>query len=226
MFNPVLPAPVIGCNSEVGIILSDAVLGALAPVCEDRVAAGSCGSGAIVAVGGKRPKDGSQFYFLEALGSAGGARSDADGWDGYRVGVGNMGITSLEIIETEIPIRTVCYEFAQGWGGPGKFRGGIPGRHAFELLADATVTITGERSMIPAFGLSGGGPGKTAEYILNPGGLDERRLFSKTPPMRLKAGTIVSVTSAGGGGFGPASRRNESDRKRDLVEGYVLARLE
>lgn len=220
MFNPVLPAPVIGCNSEVGIILSDAVIGALAPVCPDRAAAGSCGSGAIVVVGGKRV-DGSRFHFMEALGSAGGGRSDADGWDGYRVGVGNMGITSLEIIETEIPLRTICYELAQGWGGEGQFRGGIPARHAFELLADATVTITGERSLVPAFGLFGGRPGKAAEYILNPGRRDERRLFSKTPPMLLKAGAAISITSAGGGGFGPASERGETDRERDRVEGYV-----
>lgn len=47
----------------------------------------------------------------------GGARSNADGWDGYRVGLGNMGITSLEILETENPIRTVAFELADGWGG-------------------------------------------------------------------------------------------------------------
>ncbi|MGE0853139.1 MAG: hydantoinase B/oxoprolinase family protein [Hyphomicrobiaceae bacterium] len=220
MFNPVLPAPVIGCNSEVGIILSDTVLGALAKACPERVTAAGCGSGVIVVVGGKHA-DGGMFHFMEALGSAGGARSDADGWDAYRVGVGNMGITSLEIIESESPIRTVAYELATGWGGRGRHRGGIPGRHVFELLSKATVTITAERSVVPAFGLDGGGPGRVAEFVLNPGRPDEKRLFSKTPPMNLAAGTVVSITPAGGGGFGSPAERSDHDSRRDQREGYL-----
>jgi N-methylhydantoinase B len=217
----VLPAPVIGCNSEVGIILSDAVFGALAPACPDRITAGGCGSGVILIVGGTDPISKRHFHLMEALGAAGGARSDADGWDGYRVGIGNMGITSLEIIESENPVRTLAFELASGWGGAGRFRGGIAGRHVFELLSKATVTKTAEPALIPAFGLKGGKPGRTAEFLLNPGRDDERRLFSKTPPMVLDAGTIVSITPAGGGGFGPVEERDPAASRRDLAEGYV-----
>jgi N-methylhydantoinase B len=220
IFNPRLPAPVVGCNSEVGIILADAVFGALSKACPDRVAAGSSGSGAIVFVGGTRP-DGTSFSFMEALGSAGGARSDADGWDGYRVGTGNMGVTSFEILETECPIRTLAYGLADGWSGAGRHRGGLPARHVFELLGPATLTITAERSLVGPFGLFGGEPGHPAEYILNPGTPQERLLFSKTEPMRLPAGTVVSITPAGGGGFGPPAERDPVNHLRDLKEGHI-----
>jgi N-methylhydantoinase B len=220
IFNPRLPAPVVGCNSEVGIILADAVLGALAKACPDRVAAGSSGTGAIVVVGGTRA-DGTLFSFMEALGSAGGARSDADGWDGYRVGTGNMGVTSLEILETECPIRTLDFGLSSGWGGTGRHRGGLPAHHVFELLAKATVTITAERCLVGPFGLFGGESGRPAEYTLNPGTPQEKRLFSKTEPMLLPAGTIVSVAPAGGGGFGPSAERRSADRTRDLKESYA-----
>lgn len=87
-------------------------------------------------------------------------------------------------------------------GGGGEYRGEIPARHVFELLDRATVTITPERSLVAPFGLFGGSPGHAAEYVLNPGTSGERKLFSKTPPMVLEAGTTISITSAGGGGFG------------------------
>jgi N-methylhydantoinase B/oxoprolinase/acetone carboxylase alpha subunit len=39
--------------------------------------------------------------------------------------------------------------------------------------------------------------------------------------MNLDAGTVVSITAAGGGGFGPASDRALAAIERDELGGYV-----
>lgn len=222
MFNPHLPAPVIGCNSEVGIILSDVCIGALAQACPERVTAAGSGSGVIVVCSGTWSRDPrSRFLFMEALGSAGGASAGADGWSGYRVGVGNMGISSLEVLEMENPIRNLAFELPSGWGGDGRFRGGSPGRHVFQLLHEAVVTITAERGEHGPFGLEDGEAGSRGAYLLDPGTDQERRLFSKTEPMLLPAGSVLSITPAGGGGFGPSGQRDPALREKDRQVGYV-----
>lgn len=222
--NPILPAPVIAGNHETGNIIVDAIFGALSQACPNRVIAAGAGSAGPVTFGGVdlRPgKRGRGFVYNEPHGGSWGARFGQDGINAIRVGVGNTGNQPVEVVEMEYPIMIEKYEIVQDTGGVGKYRGGLPMCRVYRVLNDCTLTVTGERSKVPPFGLNGGKPGKCARYVLNPGTEREEILFSKTLPLHLSRGTVFHAQVAGGGGFG-----NPRDRERikvylDVLNGYV-----
>lgn len=222
LLNPRLPAPVVAGNHETANILVDILFGALNQACRnspERVIAAGAGSAVVVVIGGTDPRPqrkGRQFIYIEPFGAAWGARYNKDGISGMRVGTGNVANQAVEIVETEYPLRIEQYELVPDRGGAGKFRGGLPVRRVIRLLADVTFTLTAERSRIAPFGFDGGLNGQLAEYLL--GG---QLLFSKTAPLELKAGDVVSICSAGGGGFGPPRERDSSLIQADLREGYI-----
>jgi N-methylhydantoinase B len=220
LVNPLPGAPVVAGNHETASLIASAIIAALAPVrTANAVAPGSASSG-VVAIGGKRA-NGKAFVFHEPTGGAWGARSNADGISVFRDGVGNTGLHSAEVIETEYPIRIVRQEIAEGTGGAGKHRGGLALRRGYELLTDAIVTIVGERQMHAAVGLDGGHPGSNSRYrrILPTG--DVLDLKSKTPGVPMERGTVVEAQAGGGGGWGDPLERDRTAIERDLTFGLI-----
>ena len=226
--NPVLPAPVVLGNHETASLVSAAVVGALAQACtempERTIAAGS-DSATLLAFGGKwRNTDGEldEFICIELQGVAWGARHDKDGINGLRVGVGNTGNQPVEVVETEAPLRVEYAQFVADAGGAGKFRGGCSMERRYRILEDCFMTIVGERSRFPAYGLDGGKEGCLAHFLISAPGRDEwTRLFSKSVPMPLKAGTIVLVQPAAGGGYGDPLDRDPQRVVADVRNQYV-----
>ena len=69
----------------------------------------------------------------------------------------------------------------------------------------------------------GGYAGSTAHYLLESGNKKKRHqvLPSKTPYIDLKKNTLVSLQSAGGGGFGNPIQRDHAMIAEDLRDGYI-----
>lgn len=137
------------------------------------------------------------------------------------MGTGNTSNHPVETVEAEYPIMVDSYEIAPDCCGAGKFRGGLPVRRVYRLLGDAMVNITAERSRVPAHGLAGGQSGAPAEFLVNPGGPEERKLFSKTAPFPMRPGERISIQPAGAGGFGDPRERDPERVRQDVLNGYV-----
>jgi N-methylhydantoinase B len=225
--NPHLPCPVILGNHETAGMMAAAIFGAMDQANPDApwrtIAAGSDSATQFI-VGGKdgRPgRAGRTFICLDLQGMCWGARHDKDGINGMRSGVGNSLNNPTEVLEAEYPLTVESCAFVPDAGGPGKFRGGVPMRKVFRLHADAVLTIVAERTRFPAHGLRGGKPGSAAEFIMNPGTPGERRLFSKTAPTPIPAGTVVSMQPGGGGGFWDPLERDPERVREDVRNEYV-----
>ena len=69
----------------------------------------------------------------------------------------------------------------------------------------------------------GGCAGSTAHYFLESGNKKKKHqtLPSKTPYIDLKKNTLVSLQSAGGGGFGNPIERDHTMIEEDLRDGYI-----
>lgn len=222
--NPRMPASVVAGNHETAMIIVSAVFGALEQAIPERVIAAGSDSSVVTVFGGRDPRperQGRPYVYIEIQGSAWGARQAKDGVNARRMGVGNTGNQPIEVVETEYPVTILAYELPPDRGGPGQFRGGLPLRRVTRLEGDAQITLIAERGRIPPYGLRGGKPGALGEYHLNPGVDREARLFSKTAPFQAKAGDILSVCAAGGGGFGDPCRRAPEAVQRDVIEGYL-----
>lgn len=218
------PGSIVGFG-EVAYRVMDTVMQALAPAAPERVMASGSGSTGTVAVGGRNTLPGAKrpyFMSLELSSGAYGARASKDGHNAIRYGLGNAGHVPIEASEIENPIRYERVEIVPDTGGAGTFRGGNGFCRVFTVLTDgAQMCVCADRDKTPPPGLFGGLPGRSARYVLDPGTPDERVLTSKTPYIPLKAGTIVWLQSAGGGGYGDPALRSPDAIAHDIREGYV-----
>ena len=156
-----------------------------------------------VMMGGTRT-DGSTWAFYETNGCGMGARPNADGIDGIQCHMTNTLNTPIEAIERDYPLRVVRYEFAEGTGGAGHFRGGNGLIRAFTLTeGDAQVTLLAERHAVHPPGAQGGAPGSPGKHerIRTNG---EREMLAAKGTLTLASGETMVVQTPGGGGFGHA----------------------
>jgi N-methylhydantoinase B len=218
------PGSMVGYGEVVYRVL-DSTMRALSDAAPSAVLASGSGSTGTTVVGGgdTRPKAKKPFFLtLELSSGAYGARATKDGMNAIRYGAGNAGHVPIEADEMENPIQFERYEVMPDTGGAGRFRGGNGFCRVFRVLADqASICICADRHRSHPQGLFGGKPGATAQYVLNPGAPNERRLTSKTPYVPLEPGTLVWLQSAGGGGYGDPRSRDPQLIERDLRNGYI-----
>lgn len=215
--NAKYPAATSGYASVLQLV-SETLFGAFAQAVPERLIAGSVGTVNTMTVGGVDPATGDPYAFYESNGGGMGARATMDGIDGVHVHISNTRNTPIETIETEYPLRIRQYSFRTDTGGPGTQRGGLGVRRDIRVEGDAkgeaTATIRTDRQVHPAYGLSGGkdgGPGEA--YIIRDG--EELPLDSKgTFP--LEPGDVLSLRTAGGGGYGDPEDRDPEEVMRDV----------
>jgi len=129
--------------------------------------------------------------------------------------------TPVEVQEMNAPVFVERMELVPDTAGAGRFRGGMALRKDVRLLADAgLVTNLGDRYVNAPYGLKGGLPGSKAQTILNPGQPGERSLHSKGT-YGLRKGDVLSMRTAGAGGFGDPAARDPSSVLRDVRQGLV-----
>jgi N-methylhydantoinase B len=222
ILNPRRPAAVSGGNVETSMRNADLVLGALALLAPGRVPAQSGGSMNNVMIGG-RDAGGASWAFYETNGCGMGARPDADGIDGIHVHMTNTLNTPIEAIERTMPLLVTTYEFNEGSAGAGEFRGGSGLVRGFALRAgSATASLLAERHAVRPRGTAGGGDGKSGSHAFVGQGGAERALPAKAI-VALTPGDAIVIRTAGGGGYGPAARRDPAATARDAAGGIGSA---
>ena len=149
-----------------------------------------------------------------------GARPQADGIDAvYSRHNENY---PAEFMDMEYPLRMERYAINPDSGGPGKYRGGCGIIRDVRLLApEGTFGLRVENNVFPAWGVAGGKAGGTSRVILNPGteGETDIRPFSDDNPWR--AGDMVRLYTAGGGGWGDPLERDIQLVEKDVRGGFV-----
>ncbi len=188
------PAAVAAGNVETSQRIADTLLGALAQAAPDRVPAASQGTMNNVLIGND------SFAYYETVAGGQGGRPGRAGQSGIQTGMTNTKNTPVESLETHYPFRIRTYRLRRGSGGSGRYPGGEGIEREIEFLADATVSLMGERRRLAPWGLAGGGPGGVGEdWLIRDG--EEERLDAKTT-VEVTAGDRLRVLTPGGGGWG------------------------
>jgi len=201
--------------------LTEVLLRALGCFNPERAIADTGGDGAFV-IGSRGAKTGRTAIQYEILGSAYGGGNGQDGTSGVGVHLANCRAASIEVIETEFPVRLRRFDLIQDSGGPGQYRGGLGFRREYQILEDGSrVTMRCDRHAVAPEGVQGGRQGRLGACIINPGTEREKRLPALFADVILKEGDIIRVERPGGGGFGDPLDRPFDDVLRDVLENYV-----
>jgi N-methylhydantoinase B len=169
--------------------------------------------------------DGRFYVAYQWLGMSGaGAVDGRDGFEtmGHMATLGGLTLPDVETFEVDYPFHVRRNELRTDGGGPGRFRGGTGALVELDVLLPAEYSYRGEGTGTQtSFGVAGGQPGDIgACHIVFP---DGRRYdppqygVEKLGPLRL------TISSAGGGGFGDPRRRGAQRVREDVRDGLVSA---
>jgi N-methylhydantoinase B len=198
------PAAVAAGNVETSQRIVDVLLRALAEAAPSRVPAASAGTMSNLAIGGIDPRSNEPFTYYETAAGGMGARPTLDGISGVQTHMTNSLNTPIEALEYAYPFRVRRYGYRYGSGGGGRFRGGDGLVREIDLLADAHVSLLADRRKFRPYGLQGGEEGAAGRAsIVDAGSETEIDLPGKCS-RRVSAGSILSIETPGGGGWGEA----------------------
>jgi N-methylhydantoinase B len=227
LLNAAFPAPVAARANTCQRII-DVVLGALAEAMPGKVVAAGNGANTTAVFAGTDPRTGNGYVYLETLGGGMGARPSGDGKDGVQVGITNTSNLPVEAIEMEYPLRVEEYSLVQDSGGAGKYRGGGGLRRVVTPVGhDCLFNGAGERFSNRPWGLEGGRPGGSGQFILEGGAMAPRRLDDKPSGVMVTPDQHIVVETPGAGGWGDPSGRDpaalEADRESDKFSDAFMA---
>ncbi len=222
--NPREPA---GCATRgiTAMRMLDTLLGALAQAVPDRIPACTGGDNYWPTIGGYH--EGKAFAYVESIMGTWGGRPNRDGAEGAPHPGGNQPNQPIEMVETRHPLQVTRYGLVENTGGAGLNRGGLALQREYRVRTDeAILTIRTDRRRHLPYGLSGGDPGTPAWNILNPG--TERERVLPTLPMEaidLRAGDVLRIQTAGGGGWGDPLEREPARVLEDVLDEKLDAEL-
>ncbi len=203
------PAAVAGGNVETSQRIVDVLLRALAAAAPGRIPAASCGSMNNVALGstaGARP-----FAYYETIAGGAGGGPARPGASAVHTHMTNTMNTPIEALEAYYPLVVRRYAVRARSGGRGRHPGGDGVIREIEFLADAEVTLLGERRRVRPYGLAGGEAGSPGRDWLVHGG--RRRRVPAKVTLRVGPGDRLCVETPGGGGHGAPRRRARTLRR-------------
>ncbi len=221
LVNPTYPAPVNARGVAICRMV-DAVMGVMSKAMPDWIPAAGCGHANIFLAGGT-DADGNRY--TGALGgplrSGTGARPSKDGIDVADHELSNVYHVSLEVTESEFPIR---YKHLGLWtdsGGAGNWRGGLGFNAEVEWLeGKAVLSVRGERHKFRPWGANDGqSPPVCRTEILNADGT-----VTPVPAkivQKIERGQTLRYWSTGGGGHGSAISRDANSVWQDVLDERV-----
>jgi N-methylhydantoinase B len=218
ILNPRFPRPVLARHLT-GHLLSCAVYRALAEALPDVVAADSGGAPALRVQFAGTDENGEAFGLVLFASGGMGASSRDDGLSTTAFPT-NSGSGSIEALEIDAPLLFTKKEFRADSGGPGRHRGGLGQEIGIQNMSNtpARLALLGDRERHPALGMAGGGPGGRASAQISDGTEPALKSVTSLPP-----GATVTLSFAGGGGYGTPSERARDAVARDLAHGVISA---
>ena len=220
--NALPPAPV-GARTVTFKRIADVLLGALAPAIPDKVIAASSGQANIMYVGGVDPATGESYVGYIAVPWAGGmgARPDRDGLDVVETDLTNSLNYPTEAAEGDLPMRLRWVRLWPDSGGAGRYRGGLGYEAEVEWLrGEGTLSVRRDRHRTGPWGLFGGQAAPLCRTLLvHPDGSEEEIPSKKV--LTIRAGDVMRVWTAGGGGYGDPLERPAEVVHEDVIDGRV-----
>ncbi|MGY2803804.1 hydantoinase B/oxoprolinase family protein [Bradyrhizobium sp. USDA 4506] len=199
----------------------DVVLGALAQAAPQLVVAASNGSNTSCSFSGTAP-DGTHYVYMETIGGGAGARAYKDGTDGVQVHVTNTSNLPIEALEREYPLLIERYEFIEGSGGAGKWRGGLGLRRVYRPIGHTChFSGQGERFIFRPWGLFGGKPGRSGRFTFVNGEGKTMPVSAKLTGLQIPEGAHLQVETPGAGGYGDPAERNPTFAEQDIRFGKI-----
>jgi len=194
LLNARRPAAVAAGNVETSTRIVDVVMGALAKAIPEQIPAASHGSMNNLAMGGSMRDQHWDYY--ETIAGGMGAGASYDGQSAVQTHMTNTRNTPIEVMELVYPVRIKRYSIRKGSGGEGKHTGGDGVLREFEFLSPTSVTLLTERRLHRPWGLGTGQAAKSGENRLN------GKTLAPKLTLDVKVGDILTIESAGGGGWG------------------------
>ena len=217
--NPREPAAV---NARTSTIKRSAgcLVGAFQQVLPDKITADSASEMLILQFGGQH-RDGRRFVVGELIASGSGAGIRSDGIDVIETDASNCMNLPVEALELEAPVRVRRFGLRRDSGGPGEYRGGLGVVREYEILdAEIKLTHRGERHYCAARGCHGGQEGaRSFSTIIRASGSEE--VIPSKRVTELTRNDRLIIETAGGGGYGPPSKRSRERVLADILDGKI-----
>ncbi|MEZ5850884.1 MAG: hydantoinase B/oxoprolinase family protein [Hyphomicrobiaceae bacterium] len=203
-----------GGRHAMGHFVTPLIYGALAQATPDRVQADS-GMMNLVTFQGTR-RDSRAFATIYFAAGGYGALSGLDGWPTLPH-PSNMAAVPVEVWETLTHTSILSKRLRTDSGGAGQWRGGLG--QTVELRNDTGNILTmlgmGNRTMFPSKGFFGG-----RDAALRVHAVDGQTVHAKGR-IEVAPGAHITITEAGGGGFGDPKTRDAAAVASDVAEGLV-----
>lgn len=214
-----------GAHGEVRKRAVSVTLGALAQIIPDKVSGDLCGTSFPNAIGGFNKRRGRQYVYYEAPAGGNGGFNSGDGPSAFvNVDFGNLpSIQTAESMENSMPILIERCLLRADSGGEGEHRGGMGMVREIRVLdEEASYSVLSDRAAIPPFGVLGGASARPYHVCVRRG---ERQIDFATPGKvtgyPVVRDDVVSMESAGGGGYGDPLKRPAEQVAEDVRNGFV-----
>jgi N-methylhydantoinase B len=224
LINPTRPAPTDSYGYLVECLME------LMFRCFANIVPENCPAGGYQLTGGfitrTQPEYGKPFVMTDPLHGGNGALYNADGPTNQLTGNGDLPTNPIEVAETRHPVLVEQMHYLPEVSGAGKFRGGNGVLKDYRFLEDGCyVALVTENTVdVTAKGVNGGENGRPGKFYINPGRKDEKiytkRVASIGP---FPKGTVLRVTTGGGGGWGLPRERDPELVLYDVRNGFIDA---
>ena len=203
-----------GGRHAMGHFVTPLVYGALADAIPGEVQADSGMMNLINFQGSRR--DGRAFSTLYFASGGYGALNGLDGWSTLPH-PSNMAVVPVEVWETLTHTSVERKQLRTDSGGAGRWRGGLGQEVVLRNDTGQPVTILGmgNRTLFPAKGLFGGGDGTLRVHAVDGTPVHAKGRIEVAPDAR------ITVTEAGGAGFGDPKQRDREAVAFDVANGFV-----
>lgn len=224
ILNPTYPAAV-NLRTRTGWYLAPNIFGALAGAARDKV---QSFTGLAVAANIYGQDQSGQFYSDMLF--CGGGQGGSDRGDGHSslLWPTSAANTSIELMESRVPVLVMEKSFVPDSGGAGKMRGGLAQRIRFrkrdEDGMEMLVSVYPEGVNNPIKGLFGGLPGLGARgRIVSATGAELHDCGTGQLVSLFRTDEVVELTLGGGSGFGDPAERDHAAVARDLKLGLITS---
>ena len=223
--NATLPAP-CGGMAECRALMCGLVVSALGQALPEKRVGDLKGGANHVYVSGPQPDRDGIFLFYEYPAAGTGATGRTDGNHAVRAfpeGDFNA-VQSAEVVEAQCPLRIESHGLREGSCGDGQFRGGLGLRRDVRILGDvASLSVLGDKNIIPPFGVAGGvgGAGNRFTVIRDGATIEPSPIPGKVGDFPLRFGDVVRMETSGGGGHGDPLARAPERVRDDVALGYL-----
>jgi len=224
------PGSEVGGNTETHPMIVASIFGALSKCIPERVMASEGTTHGCFVFGGVDERTKEAFGGFDFTYVGYGGRAFADGNDATDSINGNCGNTPTEVFETRFPWIVEEYSLRQDSGGAGEHRGGYGISKTMLATGEMMISQMTNKHKRQSWGLFEGAESQSGATLYKRAGADDwqtiAQAFNRPSPSKysnvpIKPGDRVSVKAPGGGGYGPAAKRDRKAIVTDVLEGYI-----